>query len=234
MNIERKLGYERWLLDTVKTWLQAQPRAEGIHVSDLLYPLKAYWKRMDPQPMTDDEAGYFVAGQGHHFVLESIIAGAEKTGKADGGTHEWEGIYYSPDLETPHPLEIKTSRARFGPKSEGQRTLASEYEHYLKQLKSYMAIRNDPVGDLLVFYLALQRSEEDKRTRPEFRWYRVELTSEELAQTRDLLRVTKADLEEALAHQDPRALAACPTWLCRGCAWATKCPGAPVAKEKPE
>ncbi len=234
MEITRKPGYEVWLLDKVKTWLQAQPRAEGIHVSDLVYPLKGYWRRVDPQPISDAEAGYFVAGQGHHYVLEAIIGGSEKVGKADGGTYEWEGIYYSPDIETPSPVEIKTSRARFAPKSEAHRSLATEYATYLKQLTAYMAIRNQTQGDLIVFYLNLQNSERDKRSTPRFRWYRVELTEEELAHARHTLLVIKQDLEQAVSWKDPSALQPCPDWLCRSCVWATKCPGAPKPKEKPE
>lgn len=223
MKITREPKYERWLLDKIKTWLGAQPRTPGIHLSDLLYPLKAYWKRVDPQPMTDLEALYFLAGQGHHFMLESIVEGSEKVGKADGGSHEWEGISYSPDMKAPHPQEIKTSRARYGPKVESSAEYLREYEHYLKQLSGYQAIDNDAKGDLIVFYLAKEQ-EGSKRTLPEIRWYRTSLTKAELATRRKELRAVKKLLEKALAAKDPSILPACPSWMCRGCNWAGVCP----------
>ena len=223
MNITRAPQFERWLLDKIKAWLESQPRAEGLHVSDILYPMKAYWKKVDPRPMTDTEAGYFVAGLGHHYIIESIIEGSKKVGKADSGTNTWEGIYYSPDILTPHPLEIKTSRSKIGPATETPRGLQSAYEHYLAQLTAYMAIRNDPKGDLLVFYLNLADPESKGRSIPQFRWYPVVLTKKELADRRVALRITKGALLLALKKKDPKNLELCPQWQCRGCQWLTKC-----------
>ena len=58
----------------VKAWLTKRPRSQdGWHVSDLLYPRKAYFQRLDPKPMTDVQAGYFIAGHGHHHVVEAIL-----------------------------------------------------------------------------------------------------------------------------------------------------------------
>lgn len=225
MEIVRDQPAETWLIGKIKNYLEAQPRAKGIHVSDLLKPRKAYWGRRDPQPMTDHEAGYFVAGRGHHEVIEAIIEGSKKVGTADAGSHVWKGINYSPDMKTPHPQEIKTSRARFGPRNDTQRELASEYQHYLEQLTAYMAIDNDTEGGLLVFYLAKEQ-EGTKQTKPEFRWYKVTLTKAELGQRQAELLANKALLEKALKSKSKaahRALPRCPQWLCRGCTWAPKC-----------
>jgi len=223
MKITRQAKYERWLLDKVKTWLQAQPRNPGIHVSDLLYPRKAYWKRIDPKPMTDAEAGYFIAGQGHHFILEAVIEGSKKVGKADAGSHEWEGIYYSPDIRTPHPQEIKTTRSRTGPNTETERGYRAKYEHYLEQLKAYMAIENDPKGSLVVFYLNMEVGDGTKRTTPTFRWYDVTLTPAELGETRDKLLDTKKLIEHAVKRKDPKNLPVCPEWMGFNCPWRDKC-----------
>ena len=222
MNIVRAPKMERWLLDGIKAWLNAQPRAKGIHVSDLLNPRKAYWQAVDPRPMTDPEAGYFVAGQGHHFVIESILEKAKQAQRADAGTYEWRGIYYSPDVLSPHPLEIKTTRSRYGPKSDSPRGLLAEYETYLKQLKAYCAIREDGRGDLLVFYLNL----EDKttgRTVPTFQWYTISLSPQEIGQIQAELLGSKKALEKAQKTKKYRALPRCPLWLCRGCQWLKQC-----------
>ena len=225
MNIVRAPKLERWLLDTTKTWLEAQPRAEGTHVSDLLNPRKAYWKFMDPRPMTDAEAGYFVAGRGHHQVIEAILEKAKHAARptsTDAGTYQWRGIHYSPDVLSPHPLEIKTTRSRYGPKSDSPRSLLVAYETYLKQLKAYCAIREDGRGDLLVFYLNL----EDKatgRTTPTFQWYTITLTPQEIGQIQADLLASKTALERAKKNKKYRALPLCPEWLCRGCQWLEKC-----------
>ena len=77
MDLTRNQANEKWIVERVKTYLNKQPRGDGVHVSDLVHPRKAYWKKIDPRPMTDDEAGYFVAGRGHHEVIEAIIEGKD-------------------------------------------------------------------------------------------------------------------------------------------------------------
>lgn len=230
MRILRDQAGERWLLDKIKAWLEAQPRGEGYHVSELLYPRQAYWKRVDPQPMSDRNAGYFVAGLGHHYILEAIIEGSKKVGKADAGSHQWKGIYYSPDIRTPHPEEIKTTRAKYGPKMESERGYLAEYEHYLKQLTAYMALDGDQSGGLLVFYLNLEQ--ENKQSYPAIRRYAVRMTLTELAQRREELLQTKALLAKAIRQKKPGILPACPAWMARNCPWAAKCQCGSPPKER--
>jgi len=229
MKIVRAPKMERWVLEATKTWLQARPRAKGVHVSDLLNPRKGFWKVVDPKPMTDAEAGYFVAGLGHHAVIEGIIAkadhaavGKDKQLSTDAGSYEWRGIHYSPDVLTPHPLEVKTSRSRYGPKSQSERSLLVEYEHYLKQLRAYCAIRGDGRGDLLVFYLNLE-DKATKKTTPTFQWYTITLTTQEIGKIQADLLVGKAALEKAIKTKKHHSLPLCPEWLCRGCQWIDKC-----------
>lgn len=221
MKITRSKRHERWLLDHIKDYLKKQPRAQGTHVSDIILPRKAYWRAIDPQPMTDHEAGYFIAGQGHHYIIEAIIEGSKKIGKADSGSHEWNGIYYSPDIKSPFPIEIKTSRARFSPEDTGK-SPAVEYDHYLNQLRSYMAIDNSKRGALLVFYLSKQQGK-TRRTKPEFRWWDVVLTNDAIGRLRSSLIFDKDLLEEAILQKDHMSLLLCPRWLCGDCVWLQKC-----------
>jgi len=227
MKIVRVPKMEAWTLEATKAWLQARPRAKGVHVSDLLTPRKGYWKVVDPRPMTDAEAGYFVAGLGHHAVIEGIIGKADHSAvknvlSTDAGAYEWRGIHYSPDVLTPHPLEIKTSRSRYGPKSQSERSLLVEYEHYLKQLRAYCAIRGDGRGDLLVFYLNLE-NKVTKKTTPTFQWYTITLTPEEIGKIQADLLAGKTALAKAIKTKKHRPLPLCPEWLCRGCQWIDKC-----------
>lgn len=221
MKISRTTGAEKWILERSKAWLAKQERAEGLHVSDLLYPRKGYWRSVDPRGTTDDEALYFIAGQGHHYILEAIIEGSKKVGKADGGSYEWRGIHYSPDILSPHPIEIKTTRAKHGPKAETERSYAVEYEHYLKQLTAYCAIRGECRGDLVVLYLNKEGA--DGRSKPTVRWYRIELTAQELGKRQAELLAGKQALERAIKTKNHVKLPLCPKWLCRGCQWVGEC-----------
>lgn len=78
MKIARDKTIERKILDKIKEHLSRAPRSQDKwHVSDLLYPRKAYWQRVDPQPMTDLQALYFLAGRAHHGILEACLGPKE-------------------------------------------------------------------------------------------------------------------------------------------------------------
>ena len=67
MIIKRSKEMERKVLDKIKAHLERAPRSlDKWHVSDLLYPRKSYFQRIDPKPMTDLQAMYFLAGRAHH------------------------------------------------------------------------------------------------------------------------------------------------------------------------
>ncbi len=216
MKITRSKPHERKIYDAVKTWLQRKPRSQDkMHVSDLLYPRKTYWQKLHPQPMTDDQAGYFVAGHAHHGVIEAVLGPKKEDNRSDAGEFETDGIYFSPDLRMPYPIEIKTSRAMYEPKEplEG-------YSGYLKQLGAYQALMGHEKGGLLVFYLTLK---DGYKRKPAFRFYKVEMSKAELKKKRTELKKRAFVLTEAIKQRNWRTLELCPIWLCRDCVYFKQC-----------
>lgn len=214
MKITRSKKMERKVLDKIKDYLSRAPRSQDKwHVSDLLYPRKAVLQRLDPQPMTDLQSLYFIAGRAHHGILEACL-GPKKwvDGKrVDAGEFEKHGIYYSPDLRMPYPWEIKTSRMEYEPKS-----LEKGYEGYLKQLSQYQACMEDNKGGLLVLFLGLKNG---FRKIPAIRFYQVVMTAaERLAKIR-WMKKTAADMGAAQKSKKMDALPLCPAWMCKDCPW---------------
>jgi len=219
MIIKRSKKMERQILDKIKTYLNRAPRSlDKWHVSDILYPRKSVLGRRDPQPMTDLQALYFIAGRAHHGVLEAALGKWDKKlqkERADAGEFEKHGIYYSPDLRQPWPWEIKTSRAEYEPKD-----YEKGYELYLKQLKQYQACMEDDRGGLLVFFLGLRNGH---RKLPALRFYKVQLDAKERSKVVKHITATSAEMTKAQKTGDVSKLPLCPKWMCGDCPFFKKC-----------
>jgi len=222
MEIVRSKKAEAAVLQKVKTWLTNRPRStDKWHVSDLLYPRKAYWQKRDPQPISDKQAGYFIAGIGHHSVVEAILGPKKHGERADAGEFAKHGILFSPDLRLPYPLEFKTSRRGKAPDDTGER-LEKAYDGYLKQLTMYQALMGTERGALLVFYLS-RRTGMRNMTEPAFRFYNVYMTKlERVRLVKKIIEGAKL-LTAAVKKKNHKQLECCPTWMCRDCAWLKKC-----------
>lgn len=229
MIIKRSKKMERKVLDKIKAHLGRAPRSQDKwHVSDLLYPRKSYFQRIDPQPMTDLQALYFTAGRAHHGVLEACLGKWEKPkgDRVDAGEFEKHGIYYSPDLRMPYPWEIKTSRMEYPPKD-----LKKGFEGYLKQLSKYQACMDDERGGLLVFFLGLR---DGYRKLPALHFYTVKMSAEERKKEVAHIKKISSALNKAVETKKHDALELCPAWMCGDCPWAQKCkPWLTDPKRKP-
>jgi hypothetical protein len=221
MKIVRNEKRERKRLELIKKHLEKNERAEGVHVSDIVFPRKSYWRGIDPKPMTDDEALFFTAGRAHHEMLEAFFDSKTNKKRADAGEHVWKGIYYSPDIKYPHPDEIKTSRSQYPPGEHAN--LAKEFKHYLSQLTKYMGAMNDNQGALTVFYISAKNQDTGIGTKPQLRCYDVFLTDAELKKVRKNMLLKKTALIAAKKNKNVALLPLCPAWLCRGCVWLEKC-----------
>jgi len=211
---------ERKILDKIKEGLARAPRSvDKWHVSDLLYPRKAYFGRIDPQPMTDRQALYFLAGRAHHGILEYCLGPKKEKedGRADSGEFQRHGIYYSPDLRMPYPWEIKSTRSQYEPKK-GQE--AERYKDYLRQLHMYQAFDEQDNGGLLLFYLGLKQG---RRYLPEIRFYKVQLDKKERAKIVKDSKKLAADLSNVVKTKDHSGLPLCPSYQCGDCPWLKKC-----------
>ena len=358
MKIQRSKKMERKVLDKIKEHLSRAPRSlDKWHVSDLLYPRKSYFGRVDPQPMTDMQAMYFTAGRAHHEIIEAMLGPKRKwkfgdlmflaglvegeghfhvdsrdgnvslcvdntkkslidwchsrfggynnqvkqakeheqasyrwTAKADlaeeivraihpflvskrnqadlwlelrerigkkstfkklpalelaarqklieklqaarridgntaqlqtttdSGEFEKHGIYYSPDMRWPFPVEIKTSRAQYEPKSNYEK----KFEGYLHQLNQYQALMEDDRGILLMFYLGLKQAGQ-YGLKPAFRVYKVVMSAAERAKKLKWMIGMRDLLSHAVKTKKHDKLPLCPQFMCGDCPWFKKC-----------
>jgi len=201
MEIKRNPSIEEWAIgEVVNVW--GKETREGIHLSDLLSPRKKYWATVMPMKPTIKEISYWTSGN----AIEQKFLRA--IGYSHGTMKEWNGIYYTPDTFFNFPAEIKSRRR--GLAEEGKE--GEYYEHYLKQLLGYCAIENKQKGWLII--LSLLEKQDNNKTAPEWAYYDVLFTQEELEAERERLIKTKEALGNALRIKDHRSLPLCPVWMC--------------------
>lgn len=245
MKIIRSKDDEDRIYDKTRAYLNSRPRSvDKLHVSDLLYPRKAFFQKTDPKPISNLQVCYFTAGRAHHEIIEacfkekpkvhwwkravdaakaelkkgSKISDKPPKSTTDSGEHERFGVLFSPDMIwNKVPVEIKTSRMQREPASDDY---AEKYSGYLKQLKMYMALMDSARGGLMVFFLGLKNG---WRFIPEFRFYKVRLSSLELKHTLRDIKEGAAKLNKALRTKQHRRLELCPSFMCNDCVWFKKC-----------
>ena len=198
-------------------------RTAGIHVSDLLDPLRAWWRTKFPEKPDDRTIWLWLVGRVLHQFLISLEHPTFNALTTDSGTKEALGIFYSPDHESFHegrPAEIKTSRAVKEPETPDE--MRESYHQYLEQLGCYMVLENILVGYLVVLFLNLRTG---YRTTPSIRVYKVSLTEEGFYTLESSIAETRDALSLALESDDPRALPLCREWLCGEtmCPWWGRC-----------
>ena len=213
LSITRDERQEVLLLQKARAWLEEGDRLRepGIHASDLLDPRLAYWQWADPKPLSERKVWLFLIGRVlHGFVVQAMDPEQEKTA-TDSGAHEELGILYSPDImRSGRPIELKTSRIYEVPPDE---VLQEEWRIYFEQLSTYLILTNRLTGYLWVLLINL-REEGTRRTFPEPRCYRVELTRAQFHQIEDVVVRTRDLLIQAKAERDHRSLPLCRSWLC--------------------
>lgn len=211
LKIEDNEEYARKLTDTVRTWLD-KPR-NGIHVSDLLFPRATYFSKISPQPLSDKEVGFFVAGRAHHEVIEALAG--EKRFREQ--TVKWNGIEGNIDFIEDIPTEVKTTRAQ---------TVATPEKlskHYLDQLGYYCAMMNSNIGRLIIFYLGARETASDGKRimTPKFKVFDIKYPDLEMIKKEMLRR--KDILIEAVETRNFNSLPKCPEWKCIDCKYGDKC-----------
>jgi len=201
MEIKRNQSIEDWAMNEVQNNWGSDAR-EGIHLSDLLAPRRAYWQKIKPMKPTLKEISYWTSGS----AIEDKFLRA--IGYEHGEMKEWEGIKYTPDTFFNFPAEIKSRRRALA--KEGEE--AQMYDHYLKQLIGYCAVENKQKGWLIV--LSLAEKQDNNKTMPEWRYYDVMFMENELKEERGRLIQTKEMLGEALRIKQFDSLPLCASWIC--------------------
>lgn len=219
LTVRRHETDERALLEQSRAWLRREARTPGIHASDLLDPRQAYWRTVSPKPIADRLVPTFLIGKVLHAILLHVVQHADLQMVSDEGSSYSEslGIVYSPDLFKGAPIEIKTSRSFYEPKS------LHDLQLYCEQLLIYMAATNSLKGYLWILYLNLK--DDQGRTAPAFRAYEVEVSAEELQQYAEHCRSIAASIRAAIEAKAPTRLPLCREWKCsdRMCEWWHEC-----------
>ena len=222
IQVDRDEDAEAELMERARTFIETGggDRA-GIHASDLLMPRKGYWRKIDPQPLSDREVGLFLVGKVlHAFVLSELDPGHVDIRNTDEGSRYSEtlGLWYSPDrLRGNIPVEFKTNRGMYPAKSIG------DLETYLNQVLIYMAANDSLEGKIVVMYT--NAKDESGKTSPQFRVFAVTITPDELVAIKLAVRKVRDELADAVQTRRFDNLPLCPAWLCHPeqCVWWTKC-----------
>lgn len=235
MRVKRHPKLENQIYEAARESLEksGESRAKGLHFSDLLNPRQAYFKITDPQPLSEDEVGYFVAGLAHHDVILSIMKKKGVwTGETDEGSKEWNGVWYSPDFNLGFLAEIKTNRSPNEPE-DNMKSYREKFDTYLDQLGQYMAAENKLKAALIVFFIARRRDKKNKSTHPVFRAYKVTMKESERDEILERMEKTKQQLLKVIDNGKFKTLPLCAHWMCarggyRGpataaCKWYEKC-----------
>ena len=191
-------------------------RQAGIHASDLLDLRQAYFRWLDPKPLSERQVYFFIIGKTlHNIVLD------ETPGASDAGTLEELGILFSPDKrEEGFPIELKSSRAQYEPKP-GK--MLTEFHQYFEQLTTYMVLMNCLRGELWVLFLNLKDA--SNRTFPELRCYQVVMTEEQFHVVEKEVVAARDALIQAKEQRNHTSLVLCRAWKCgpEACAWWGAC-----------
>ena len=186
---------------------------ETIHLSDLLYPRKAFWNRTVDELPTETEVLYWAAGRAHEDVMARLACMVCKDppvvtsvpGLVIGEQREVSGISYRPDFRWEWgffalPAEFKTSR--YAPPLPGEESFS--FELYLEQLRGYCCLDGVNHGKLIVFFLHA----------PALVVYDVDFLDSEIERMRQELQERLAAHKTAMANRNHTPLPLCPAGFC--------------------
>jgi hypothetical protein len=145
----------------------------------------------------------------HAFVLGSAAGQEPNIAVSDSGSRydPTLGVHYSIDWDKGDIAEFKSSRAFHEP------TTIEGLGIYVEQTLVYMAIKQVLEGQIWVLYLNL-RDEETKRTNPQFRCYRIRISSSDLQALRDQLSGLSVQIRQAVQQHNHNTLPLCREWKC--------------------
>ena len=210
--VERNEAAEAKLTAVARAYVEAGTRPVGIHATDVLDPLRAYWQTIEPKALTDREVMLFFPGR----MLHALVLGGTPD---EGGRYSEElGLWWSPDkLEGGEVRELKTVRNFKEPEVVGDLKL------HLEQLLVYMSGSGTCHAQLWVLLLNLR--DDLGRTAPAFRVYDVSLPREDLELVTTVVATHARLLARAIERKDSDGLPLCRAWKCgaRNCLWYESC-----------
>ena len=219
--VSRDPAIEERILNGIKDALleEENERLKVWHISDILNPRQAYLKRKVGARIDNVSALMFIAGQGHHIVIEKAFG-------ADEVVLEYDGVVGTVDMELEDLLhELKTSRtyAVYVPS-----TLPKGYP---SQQRYYMAMKytdkDEAEGIIDVLHLCPKGTDASGRQvmDPVLRSYRVQYTK--LGEARAEISAGRRLIEDALGGVvEFKTLPQCPECLAykrRKCSYVIEC-----------
>jgi len=202
MKIIKDESIKQWAVEEIQNnW--GRNEREGIHLTDLMTPRKKFWQIVKPIKPTIDDILTWLPGIDFESRLKRAL------GIETPPSQQWEGIWYSCDVYSTFPTEIKLRRRQLAEQGKEH----EDYDWYLKQLLGYCAVTNKQQGWLIVF-TPVQKVDNSHKTKSDIDFCRVEFSIEELETERIRLRNTYALLLQSLNERDFRILPSCPDWMC--------------------
>jgi hypothetical protein len=168
MVIKRSPELEEKIIDIVKENWITKIRTD-VALTDLIYPRKAYFQRVDPKDPTLTEILDFLRGKSIETGLGNLLGMDHPKSKIAYG------IWYNPDFRFPEITELKSRRGFLAKEGEEE----ERYGYYIKQHKGYCALEGESSGNLIIFALA-EKADDGWKTEPKLVAYRCEYTDEDL------------------------------------------------------
>lgn len=252
MFMKRAVKMEAEVFSHIKAHIKANTdnRPPGIHVSDLVFPLKAYYNFISPKEPTDSDIATYFTGNAFEHFFSAVIK--KKTGIQHKNNGLWEGICYEMDffdksfvLNKPYdtPWEFKSTSQSWRYKDELRNIkpclidelsgaeLADNFEHYVDQTMNYMVIADALEAYIAIFFwnmtIEYKKNIGFGTKKPQLRIYELSVDREELNRHRKKMLLTRDLILKALETKNPSSLEVCPKWLCKVCKhFPNECPGA--------
>jgi len=190
---------------------------KGIHQSDVAFCLrKPFFQRASPEHR-DATAIMFMAGQGHHSLLEEAVL-KEALGVREQSI-EVDGIWVTPDIivgpvpqigaQGNEPIEIKSTR------KSAKHSIKDEV-YWIKQLQAECKVTNSTIGFLAILYLM---GDYQRPTKPDLLAYKFTFTQEEIDDWWQQLLFNKMTFEDHFQKGIPVPVegAIAYTWECGYC-----------------
>jgi len=199
------------LLDALKEEYSKE-RGNTVHVSDLIYcPREAVFRRLRSSDLTNAELMFFSTGKAYHEILQSLLKWLGRKNVQIEKKVNHEGVVGHIDaVVNGIPCEFKSHRSReHKPK-----------DHYIQQLKCYIAMLGSNVGKLIS--IGLQIYDEP------FKEFDVVMTDSEMKEQLDWIEREEKQFKEAVDKKDWKLARAVKddgnlNWKCKNCKFQKDC-----------
>jgi len=171
------------------------------HVSDLVFPRKTYYERIQGRKITDKAIGFWFLGKAVGTEMQRIL------GKSFAEVEAvWKKVVAHIDHKDKVLIEIKSSRKWTIPEWPSP--------HYTRQIGYYCAMTGTKSAKILVVYPTAGRTYKGERSSTvDIAAWEVAFSAGELKQIQIDMEETIKRIETAIHKKTPDDLPACPKWL---------------------